>query len=86
MKEVEKSTQRDEPSESSNESTSYSADIMDEMLIDAVEQRPSLWNQKLPVQRRSPSIRRELWDEVFNNLGNIYNYFMFYVFMNVYLI
>lgn len=38
----------------SNESTSYSADIMDEMLIDAVEQRPGLWNQKLPVQRRSP--------------------------------
>lgn len=70
MKEVEKSTQRDEPSES-NESTSYSADIMDEMLIDAVEQRPGLWNQKLPVQRRSPSIRGELWDEVFNNLGNI---------------
>lgn len=86
MKEVKKNTQSDEPSESSNESTPYSADIMDEMLIDAVEQRPSLWNQKLPVQRRSPSIRRELWDEVFNNLGNIYNYFMFYVFMNVYLI
>jgi len=84
VKEVD--TQRDEPSESSNESTSYSADTMDEMLIDAVEQRPGLWNQKLPVQRRNPSIRGELWDEVFNNLGNIYNYFMFYVFMNVYLI
>lgn len=61
VKEVEKNTQRDEPSESSNESTPHSADIMDEMLIDAVEQRPGLWNQKLPVQRRNPSIRGELF-------------------------
>ncbi|XP_036146701.1 uncharacterized protein LOC118646898 isoform X4 [Monomorium pharaonis] len=57
------------PSESNNESTPYSTDIMDEMLIDAVEKRPGLWNQKLPVKRRSPCVRGELWDEVFNNLG-----------------
>ena len=51
MKEVEESTQRDAPSsENSNNSTPYS-DIMDEMLIDAIEQRPGLWNQKLPVQK-----------------------------------
>lgn len=62
MKEVEESTQKD---------SEYSADTMDEMLIDAVEQRPGLWNQKLPVQKRSSRIRAELWDEVFNNLGNI---------------
>ena len=43
--------QRDAPpSENSNASTSYSVDLMDEMFIDAVEQRPGLWNQKLPVQ------------------------------------
>ncbi|XP_071632779.1 uncharacterized protein [Temnothorax longispinosus] len=73
LKEVGESTQRDAlPSESSNEFTSYSADIMDKMLIDAVEQRPGspgLWNQKLPVQKRSSCVRGELWDEVFNNLG-----------------
>ncbi|XP_011861213.1 PREDICTED: uncharacterized protein LOC105558232, partial [Vollenhovia emeryi] len=70
VKEVEEGTQRDAPpSESSNESTPYSADIMDEMLIDAVEQRPALWNQKLPVKKRGPCVRGELWDEVFNNLG-----------------
>ena len=50
MKEVGESTQRDAPSsENSNDFTPYSADIMNEMLIDAIEQRSGLWNQKLPV-------------------------------------
>jgi len=72
LREVEESIQKDvSPLENSNESISYSVDTMDEMLIDAVEQRPGLWNQKLPIQKRSPSVRAELWDEIFNNLGNI---------------
>lgn len=50
---------------------------MDEMLIDAVEQRPGLWNQKLPVQKRSSCIRGELWDEIFNNLGKLTNVYLY---------
>ncbi|XP_018399129.1 PREDICTED: uncharacterized protein LOC108776888, partial [Cyphomyrmex costatus] len=69
VKEVGESIQKDAPSsENSNDFTPYSANTMDEMLIDAVEQRPGLWNQKLPIQKRSPCVRQELWDEVFNNL------------------
>jgi len=33
---------------------------IDEMLIDAVEQRPGLWNQKLSIQKRNLSARAEL--------------------------
>ncbi|XP_032684715.1 uncharacterized protein LOC116850494 [Odontomachus brunneus] len=69
MKEIEGNTQKNASLETSNESIPYLADIMDEMLIDAVERRQGLWNQKLPIQKRNPSVREELWDEVFNNLG-----------------
>ncbi|XP_011867302.1 PREDICTED: uncharacterized protein LOC105561690 isoform X2 [Vollenhovia emeryi] len=63
VKEVEEGTQRDaQPSESSNESTPYSADIMDEMLIDAVEQRPALWNQKLPVKKMQWTVSWSSWE------------------------
>lgn len=52
-----------------SETTTYSVITMDEMLIDAVQQRPALWNYKLPVQKRTSHIKRALWDEIFNNLG-----------------
>jgi len=52
LREAEENIQKDvSPLENSNDSISYSVDTMDEMLIDAVEQRPGLWNQKLPIQK-----------------------------------
>ncbi|XP_018357450.1 PREDICTED: uncharacterized protein LOC108757508 [Trachymyrmex cornetzi] len=46
----------DVPPSESNECT-ISVDTKDEMLIDAVERRPALWNFKLP-QKRTPVIKR----------------------------
>jgi len=66
--------QSDFRSSESNESM-LSNDIKDEMLIDAIEQRPALWNFKLPAQKRTPSIKRDLWDEIYNNLGNIKSFY-----------
>jgi len=70
--------QNDIPSSENNESMSNV--IKDEMLIDAIEQRPALWNFKLPAQKRTPSIKRDLWDEIYNNLGNIKSFYFIYGF------
>jgi len=45
------------------------------MLIEAIEQRPAFWNFKLSAQKRTPSIKRDLWDEIYNNLGNIKSFY-----------
>ncbi|RLU17779.1 hypothetical protein DMN91_010016 [Ooceraea biroi] len=48
----------------------------DELLINAVMNRPCLWNHTIPVKRRGPLVIKEAWIEIASELnGNNLNIF-----------
>ncbi|KYN22263.1 hypothetical protein ALC57_05348 [Trachymyrmex cornetzi] len=47
----------------------YSGDAANELLIELVQARPSLWNHTLPLQERTNIKKDALWAEISNEMG-----------------
>ncbi|XP_015596797.1 uncharacterized protein LOC107268490 isoform X2 [Cephus cinctus] len=58
-----------------DEQYNFEYDTVDyeELLISAVKARPPLYNWKLPLRDRSKSIKKVLWEEVSNEVHNIWS-------------
>ncbi|XP_018371361.1 PREDICTED: uncharacterized protein LOC108766520 isoform X1 [Trachymyrmex cornetzi] len=42
---------------------------IEEQLIDEIFKRPGLWNFKLPITERSPQIKKQLWEEIYEAMN-----------------
>lgn len=56
-----------------NENNASVAQDIDEELISLIQQRPALYDHRLPLQERSKLKKKDLWQEVSNCLGGKLN-------------